>query len=99
VCRPKPLSGLHQGIRGVFASWPRFGRWFGSWFEQWTRPMRALENPLVFFCFLPFNQVLSHAHNPLVPGSSPGGPTMLFMGLGGLCREAEGLGSLGVGHR
>jgi hypothetical protein len=60
--------------------------------------MKGPKIPLPFFYFLQHNQVLPGAHNPLVPGSSPGGPTMVFKGLGALWREVKGSESLGVSH-
>ena len=41
----------------------------------------------------------SGTHNPLVPGSSPGGPTNIFNHLGNSCRWTKGCESLGVGRR
>jgi hypothetical protein len=59
--------------------------------------MKGPKVPLIFFCFLQYKQLLARSHNPLVSGSSPGGPTMKIMDLGELWREAKGLESLGAG--
>ena len=83
---------MNQGTGDPLASRPMFGRWFGSQFGRANPTDAGAEKALSFLLAIQLNQALgSGAHNPLVPGSSPGGPTMKIMGL---CREAKGLESL-----
>jgi hypothetical protein len=94
----KPLSGMHQGTRSPLVSEAGFGRRFGSRFGRTIPADVGGGKALTFLPIIELNQALvPGAHNPLVPGSSPGGPTMKIMGLGDLWREAKGLESLGVG--
>ena len=56
---------------------------FGSQFGRANPADAGVEKALSFLLIIEQNQVLvPGAHNPLVPGSSPGGPTNLFNGLG-----------------
>jgi hypothetical protein len=75
----EPLKGMGPWTCSPLVSAPRFGRWFGR-----TNPAYAKrEKALSFLLIISANQALvPRTHNPLVPGSSPGGPTNLFRGLG-----------------
>ena len=65
VDRFLPLLRLSDPVFGIAV---RF-RWFGGSVEGHT------EKRLRFFSFLQPYQSVGGTHNPLVPGSSPGGPT------------------------